>query len=205
MKIELQQVSKRYIRDWVFKNVSATFEGAGVYALLGSNGSGKSTLLRLIAGMQQISSGRIDYEISSKKIQADTLFQSVGFCAPAMDIIEEMTLQEFLHFHFNFKKILPGWTVEQIIAALEMEAVRHKFIHDFSSGMKQRAKLAQAFFSDTPFLLLDEPCSNLDLKGVAMYQDWLQELGKGRLVVVASNDEREYPGARKTISLVDYK
>ncbi len=205
MKIELQQVSKRYIRDWVFKNVSATFEGAGVYALLGSNGSGKSTLLRLIAGMQQISSGRIDYEIAGKKTGADTLYQSVGFCAPAMDVIEEMTLAEFLHFHFSFKKILPGWTVDTIIAALEMEKVRDKFIHDFSSGMKQRAKLAQAFFSDTPFLLLDEPCSNLDLKGVAMYQDWLQELGKGRLVVVASNDEREYPGALQTISLIDYK
>ncbi|MBL7704335.1 MAG: ABC transporter ATP-binding protein [Taibaiella sp.] len=205
MKIELQQVSKRYIRDWVFKNVSATFEGAGVYALLGSNGSGKSTLLRLIAGMQQISSGRINYEIGGKPTGADTLFQSVGFCAPAMDVIEEMTLSEFLHFHFNFKKILPGWTVDKIIAALEMEKVRDKFIHDFSSGMKQRAKLAQAFFSDTPFLLLDEPCSNLDLKGVAMYQGWLQELGKGRLVVVASNDEREYPGALQTISLIDYK
>lgn len=205
MKIELQQVSKRYIRDWVFKNVTATFEGAGVYALLGSNGSGKSTLLRLIAGMQQISSGRIDYTIAGKTIAADTLYQSVGFCAPAMEVIEEMTLTEFLHFHFNFKKILPGWTVDKIIAALEMEGVRHKFIHDFSSGMKQRAKLAQAFFSDAPFLLLDEPCSNLDLKGVAMYQDWLQELGKDRLVVVASNDEREYPGALQTISLVDYK
>lgn len=205
MKIELQQVSKRYIRDWVFKNVAATFEGAGVYALLGSNGSGKSTLLRLIAGMQQISSGQIVYEIEGKKIEADNLYQCVGFCAPAMDVIEEMTLSEFLHFHFSFKKILPGWTVDRIITALEMEAVRHKFIHDFSSGMKQRAKLAQAFFSDTPFLLLDEPCSNLDLKGVAMYQDWLQELGKDRLVVVASNDEREYPGALQTISLIDYK
>lgn len=205
MKIELQQVSKRYIRDWVFKNITATFEGAGVYALLGSNGSGKSTLLRLVAGMQQISSGRIGYEIKGEQIGSDTLFQSISFCAPAMEVIEEMTLSEFLHFHFNFKKILPGWTVDKIIVALEMEAVRDKFIHDFSSGMKQRAKLAQAFFSDTPFLLLDEPCSNLDLKGVAMYQHWLRELGKDRLVVVASNDEREYPGALQTISLIDYK
>lgn len=205
MKIELDKVSKRYIRDWVFKNVEHTFEGARIFAILGANGSGKSTLLRLIAGMQSVSKGKITYELNTGTITEERIFNYVSYCAPAMDVVEEMTLKEFLTFHFSFKKILPGWTVERIMTALGMQAAQHRYIADFSSGMKQRAKLAQAFFSDTPFLFLDEPCSNLDLAGVAMYQQWLQELSKDRLVIIASNDEREYIGAAGTISIADYK
>ena len=205
MKINLEKVSKRYIRNWVFKNVSYTFEGAQIFALLGDNGSGKSTLLRLIAGMQTISSGTITYQLNEHEIDTTAIFENVSYCAPAMDVIEEMTLKEFLQFHFNFKKCLPEWNVDKIISEMDMDKAADVYISDFSSGMKQRAKLAQAFFSDTPFLFLDEPCSNLDSTGVALYQKWLRELGKNRLIIVASNDEREYLGAGASISLLDYK
>jgi ABC-type multidrug transport system ATPase subunit len=205
MKINLEKVSKRYIRNWVFKNVSYTFEGAQIYALLGDNGSGKSTLLRLIAGMQSISSGNIRYELNNKEIAPTDIFEHISYCAPAMDVVEEMTLKELLTFHFKFKKCLSGWNVDKIIAAMGMQQAANVFISDYSSGMKQRAKLAQAFFADTPFLFLDEPCSNLDSAGVALYQSWLQELGKNRCIIIASNDEREYKGAVEALSLLDYK
>ena len=122
-----------------------------------------------------------------------------------MDIIEELSLKEFLHFHFSFKKIRPEFTVASILQIMNMEAVANKYIHEFSSGMKQRAKLAQAFFTDTPILLLDEPCSNLDLQGVAMYRQWLQQYATNRLVIIASNDEREYEGVVDIIDIQDYK
>ncbi len=98
MKIKLQKVSKRYIRNWVFKNVDTTFEGAQIFAILGANGSGKSTLLRLIAGMQTLSNGKIEYEAGGENIVDEKLFEYVSYCAPAMDVIEEMTLKEFLNF-----------------------------------------------------------------------------------------------------------
>ena len=205
MKISIEQVSKRYIRDWVFKNVNATFSGAQIFAILGSNGSGKSTLLRLISGMQTISRGTVNYEFKNEKITTDNVYNFMSFCAPGMDLVEEMTLEEMLNFHFKFKKIRAGWTVEKIIEEMEMQNAAQKQIGDYSSGMKQRAKLAQAFFSDTPFLLLDEPCSNLDLRGVAMYQKWLKELSHDRLVIIASNDEREYLGAIQTIEIANFK
>lgn len=205
MKISLEEVSKRYIRDWVFKNVNATFSGAQIFAILGSNGSGKSTLLRLISGMQTISRGAINYEYKDQEITPDNIYNFISYCAPGMDLVEEMTLEEMLHFHFKFKRILPGWTVEKIIEEMGMQNAAHKQLGDYSSGMKQRAKLAQAFFSDTPFLLVDEPCSNLDLQGVVMYQKWLKELSKDRMVIIASNDEREYLGAVQTIEISDFK
>jgi ABC-type multidrug transport system ATPase subunit len=205
MKIELHHISKRYINHWVFREVHNVYEGPNQYAILGANGSGKSTLLRMIAGMQSISKGQVTYEINGKTVDPEQIFKYVSYCAPAMEVVEEMTLKEFLDFHFQFKKLLPGWTVTSIIEAMELQRAATQFINEFSSGMKQRVKLAQAFFSDTPILLLDEPCSNLDQKGVNLYQQWLQELAGNRLVIIASNDEREYTGAISTLDIQAFK
>jgi len=205
MTILLEQVSKRYRNQWIFKGISYTFDPGKTYAILGANGSGKSTLLRIIAGMQHANKGRVRYLLAGKEAKAEQVFASVSFAAPGMDLIEEMTLTEFLNFHFSFKEILKGHSVDSIIQRLDMQSVKHKFIHEFSSGMKQRVKLAQAFFSDTPLLLLDEPCSNLDTRGVALYQSWLNQFTERRTTIIASNDEREYVSATDTFSVEDYK
>jgi len=203
--ILLEQVSKRYRNHWIFKGISYTFDAGKTYAILGANGSGKSTLLRIIAGMQHANKGKITYISGEKEITAEQIFSSVSFAAPGMDLIEEMTLAEFLNFHFTFKNLLKGHSISSIVDSLGMQSVKHKFLHEFSSGMKQRVKLAQAFFSDTPLLLLDEPCSNLDSQGVTLYQDWLDQYGTGRTTIIASNDEREYVSATHTLSVEDFK
>lgn len=205
MTISLNQVGKRYQQHWVFKGIDYTFETGKQYAVLGINGSGKSTLLRIVAGMQHNNKGTIEYISEGKKIAMDNIYSKVSYCAPGMDLIEEMSLSEFLSFHFTFKKMIPSYDVKSIMEAMGMLVVRNKFLHEFSSGMKQRVKLAQAFFTDTPILLLDEPCSNLDLQGVEMYQLWLQKYTTDRLVIIASNDEREYAGVTATISIQDYQ
>ncbi len=71
--------------------------------------------------------------------------------------------------------------------------------------MKQRVKLAQAIFSDTELLFLDEPCTNLDQKGVEQYKQWIEDYGKNRLVIIASNDIREYYFCNHQIVIEDYK
>jgi ABC-type multidrug transport system ATPase subunit len=71
--------------------------------------------------------------------------------------------------------------------------------------MKQRVKLAQAIFSDTPVLLLDEPCTNLDDEGMSLYHQLIEEYCPGRLVIVSSNDEQEYGFCGKRINILDYK
>ncbi|WP_118951300.1 ABC transporter ATP-binding protein [Taibaiella helva] len=205
MTISLNQISKRYQSHWVFKGVNYDFEPGRQYALLGANGSGKSTLLRIIGGMQHASKGQISYTVNGQALAPEKIYTSVSYCAPGMDLVEEMDLTEFLHFHFTFKRLLPSFSVSAVIEHMDLQAAAHKQLHEYSSGMKQRVKLAQAFFSDSPVLLLDEPCSNLDTKGVDMYQQWLQTYGKDRLVIVASNDEREYEGVSATISIEDYK
>jgi ABC-type multidrug transport system ATPase subunit len=81
----------------------------------------------------------------------------------------------------------------------------HKQIRYFSSGMKQRLKLAQAFFSNTPVLLLDEPCTNLDKEGVVLYQSLLDRYTNDRIVIISSNDPIEYAHCKALIAIDDFK
>jgi ABC-type multidrug transport system ATPase subunit len=71
--------------------------------------------------------------------------------------------------------------------------------------MKQRVKLAQAIFSDASIILLDEPCSNLDAKGIDLYHSLIKTYCSERLVIVCSNDEVEYSFTNERISVLDYK
>lgn len=205
MKISLDHISKRFLRHWIFKDIHFSFSQPGAYALLGPNGSGKSTLLRIIAGMQPPTKGKVHYEIDGKETAANAIFPNIGFSAPGQEIIDEFTFREFLEFHFNFKKPLNDLRVDDIITLTGLNAAADKHIADYSSGMKQRIKLAQAIFSDTPCLFLDEPCSNLDQTGVEQYRDWMERFAKDRLVIVASNDVREYSFCKEQIVLEDYK
>ena len=203
--IYLNQIGKRFKQQWIFKGLNYTFEYPGVYGILGQNGSGKSTLLRIIAGMQSATVGQCRYGLQHNCLAPERFYRHLSYCAPALSLIEEMTLLEFFRFHFSFKKMKPGMSVEKIIALLDFQKVQDTFIHDFSSGMKQRVKLAQAFFADTEALLLDEPCSNLDEKGIQLYEQLLTQYAQNRLVLIASNVEREYRSAGNLLQIEEFK
>lgn len=205
MKIYLEHISKRFLRHWIFKDIHVEFTSPGKYAILGRNGSGKSTLLRMISGMQNASKGKIRYEGKNGEIATDKIFKHISFTAPSQQIVEELTLTEFLQFHFTFKNPQQGLDIQSIIEITGLGDAKDKPIADYSSGMKQRVKLAQAIFTDSPILLLDEPCTNLDDDGVQQYRDWIEQYGNNRLVIVASNDVREYYFCEQQIKMQDYK
>jgi len=205
MEITLEHISKRFQRYWIFKDVNYSFTAPNAYALLGPNGCGKSTLLRIVAGMQSASLGKVLFSDNGKTIPANEVFSKICFSAPGMEIVEELTLREFLDFHFSFKRPLPGLSIDKIIELCNLKNAVNKPIGDYSSGMKQRVKLAQAIFSDTPVLLLDEPCTNLDQQGVEQYREWIETYGKNRMIIVASNDPREYFFCKERIVIEDYK
>jgi ABC-type multidrug transport system ATPase subunit len=206
MKISLEHISKRFQRHWIFKDVNYSFTAPGAYAILGQNGSGKSTLLRIIAGMQNPSLGKMHfYSNDDRALPVDELFQHISFCAPGMELVEELTLREFFEFHFSFKRPLPGLTIDRIIELSGLIDIKDKPIGDYSSGMKQRVKLAQAIFSDTQVILLDEPCTNLDQQGMGQYTQWIEQYGKDRLTIVASNDPRECFFCKEQLVIEQYK
>ncbi|MGB8194717.1 MAG: ABC transporter ATP-binding protein [Chitinophagaceae bacterium] len=205
MKIWLSDAGKRFNRDWIFRHLSCTFTAGNIYGITGPNGSGKSTLLQLIAGALSPSEGKIEWSIQDKPIHADQVYGQVAICAPYLEVIEEMTATEFLHFHGSFKEFIEGVSIERMLALTGLSAAANKQIRYYSSGMKQRVKLAQAVFSNVPVLLLDEPCTNLDEPGYQLYYQLIDEYCKDRLVVVSSNDEKELKVCGERISITHYK
>ncbi|HMH34195.1 MAG TPA: ATP-binding cassette domain-containing protein [Puia sp.] len=224
MRITLTNAGKRFNRDWIFRHLSYEFVTGYSYAIIGPNGSGKSTLLQLIAGAIGVSEGTVRYELTDDSLQltevhlnqkvlstvnrqlsSETVYRQISFSAPYLELIEEMTLKEFLEFHRIFKPFFSSLSIQQIMDLVLLKTAADKQIRYFSSGMKQRVKLAQAIFSDTPVILLDEPCTNLDVDGVALYQELMKSYCHDRLVIVGSNDVQEYGFCEERIDVTDYK
>jgi len=205
MTILLSDAGKRFNRDWIFRHLTYAFEAGNSYAITGPNGSGKSTLLQAISASMQVSEGNIQYSIDNNQVEIEEVYRHVSICAPYLELVEEMTLAEFLSFHQNFKSFLSGITIEKIISILNLENAADKQIRYYSSGMKQRVKLAQCIFSDTSIVLLDEPCTNLDTTGIELYHNLVQEYCSKRTVIVSSNDEVEYDFCDSTLNILDFK
>ena len=205
MTISLSDAGKRFNRDWIYRHFTYQFNKGNAYAITGPNGSGKSTLLQALSGSMLINEGSIDWTLNEKKLDPEQIFSHVSICAPYLELIEEMTLIEFLQFHQGFKPFLPVLSINDIIARIGLEKAVHKQIRNYSSGMKQLVKLAQCILSDTAIVLLDEPCTNLDASGISLYLSLITEFGKDRLIVVGSNDETEYSFCKEVINISDYK
>jgi ABC-type multidrug transport system ATPase subunit len=205
MKISLTDAGKRFNRDWIFRHLTYEFSAGQSYAIVGPNGSGKSTLLQVLSGSMQLNEGIVQCSMLNVQCPNEDVYKHVSICAPYLEVVEEMTLAEFLDFHSGFKPFLSSITSEKIIAILGLENAVNKQIRNYSSGMRQRVKLAQAIFSDVPVVLLDEPCTNLDTTGIQLYHDLINEYCKNRMVVVSSNDEVEYRFCTSRLTISDYK
>ena len=182
------------------------------YAILGANGSGKSTLLQVIAGNQLASEGKISYFSSKdpssalREISAEEIYTQLSLASPYLELIEEFTLDECVRFHGKFKKFRNGLGPAELIEAAYLTEAKNKNIKDLSSGMKQRVRLALAILGDTPLLLLDEPCSNLDARGVEWYKKLVADNKADRLIIVCSNEQKdEYEFCEQQIRLEDHK
>lgn len=206
LTFEVNQLAKRYNREWIFRNLTHTFHSGKTYAITGPNGSGKSTLMQVLWGQLPQSTGTINYSQSGKNIPAEEIFSQVAVATPYMDLIEELTLAEHLSFHFKLRKPRNGYSIESIIAKLYMGESRDKQIINFSSGMKQRVKLGLTFFTDSKMIFLDEPGTNLDEQAFAWYLDNLKDPTlKNALIFIASNQKSEYPENAEVISLSKFK
>lgn len=205
MTITLQNIGRRFNRDWIFRGVDHTFTSGESYAILGPNGSGKSTLLQVLNGSLSPSIGTINYVYEGKPVEVDKIFEHLSLAAPYLELIEEFTLTEMIDLHFKFKPYKAGMDNKTVIEVLGMEANKNKLIKYFSSGMKQRLKLALAFCADTPILMLDEPTSNLDKQGVEWYLGLVEKFALNRLTIVCSNQEHEYGFCKAQLNISDYK
>ena len=205
MKINLEHIGRRFNREWIFNDVNYVFETGTSYAILGANGAGKSTILQLISGSLSSSEGVISYSKEGVLLNPELVFKHLSMAAPYLELIEEFTLNELIDFHFQFKKYRSGLDRLQLIELMGLKRSEFKALKHFSSGMKQRVKLALAFCSDTEMILLDEPASNLDQQGLEWYLSLVKEFSADRVLIICSNQIQEYSFCKNQLNIADYK
>jgi ABC-type multidrug transport system ATPase subunit len=207
MQIELKNLGKRYRYEWILKNMNFRFNQGEAYAVLGHNGSGKSTLMQILSGFLSPSTGKIIYTDKEKLIDINAIYRYVSFTAPYTELVEELTLKEAIAFHVKFKPLMHGMNSYEFLELLQLPKSAHdKSIQFFSSGMKQRLKLALSILSECPVLLLDEPSITLDREGVNWYKGLLRDYALGKkLLVIASNVEEDIQDCSQRLSIADFK
>jgi ABC-type multidrug transport system ATPase subunit len=205
MQIILEGAGKKYNKEWIFKGIDKSISTGLPLAVIGPNGSGKSTLMLIISGWTLPSSGSVSYLLEENAILPEEFYKSIDFIAPYTELVEELTLTEFLNFHFSFKSLKEGMDIKEVITKSRLEGNEKKFVKHFSSGMKQRLKLALGMYSSSPILLLDEPTTNLDKENKKWYYEEITAILENKTVVIASNTPEEYTFAEVFIKIENYK
>jgi ABC-type multidrug transport system ATPase subunit len=205
LTITVGDLSKRFNREWIFQDLNYTFNAGHTYAITGPNGSGKSTLLQVLWGQVPPSSGTLQYHKDGAAIPLEQTFRNLSIATPYMDLIDEFTLWEMLNFHFRLKKLRPGLSTDDLMRVMYLEDSRDKQLINFSSGMKQRLKLALAFYTQADVYFLDEPGTNLDSRAFAWYIRELEQLEGKSIIFIASNNPEEYPVTATLLNIIDYK
>lgn len=190
MHIVLNQIGKRYKGEQIFTKCSFEFSSSNHYGIIGGNGSGKSTLLKVIAGITPPSEGKVTWK-NPEPLETENWYQHLSFSSPYMDLPEQLSLVEVFEFQSKFHGFEQGLKPKTFLEITGLTGVLNKPIGSYSSGMKQRAKLALSICSKKPVIFLDEPCSNLDAKGMAWFQETLNNFASDKLVFVASNEMKD--------------
>ncbi|MBB00629.1 MAG: hypothetical protein CMN34_06835 [Saprospirales bacterium] len=202
IQVKAQEIDIQRQQRWLYNKASFSLESSPVWAIKGRNGSGKSTLLQLLIGYIEPTLGSLAWSIDQKDIDRMDISQHITYASPSMELPMHLTLKEFMYMHQTFKPFLVP--LEEILDVLSLPiGVR---LSNFSTGMLQRVKLAQACYSSSKIVALDEPMSNLDEEGKQWIEAVLfgqEALFHNRLLLVASNEEREVVHIKATLQITE--
>ena len=196
--IKSTNIAKKFNRMTLFRDISFSLSAGQSLAITGRNGSGKSTLLRIIAGITSPSSGSMTYALNGAALGRYDFFSHIGFTSPVMNVYEELTGLENLRFVGGKKG---DDTHLALMDRFELRGHENKPVRLYSSGMKQRLKLACCLLNDPPVLLLDEPGMNLDRKGRDIIYSYLDSVREDRIIIIATNENEEAALCRGRIDL----
>jgi ABC-type multidrug transport system ATPase subunit len=200
--VEARALSHRYGHRPVLDRLSFAFEGPGVVAVRGPNGSGKSTLLRLLAGLLRPSHGETALKVAGQEIMPKDRHRWIGYAGPDLSFYPELTALENLSFAAEARGLArPAERGRERLEQVGLGARAEERVNALSSGMAQRLRLAFALLDDPALLLLDEPGSHLDDEGRQGLAALIGDHGTRRLVIIATNDEREGALAGQRVEL----
>ena len=195
-------LSHRYGRRAGLEAVSFSLGSPGTVAITGANGSGKSTLLRVVAGLLRASGGTLTMSVDGRAVLPAERRCWVGFAAPELSFYDELTVEENLAFAAEARGLVDtDGAAAAAMGRVGLAARASDRVTALSSGMKQRLRIAFALLHRPPVLLLDEPGSHLDDEGRATVAALIEQERRAGLVLIATNDEREWRLAEQRIEL----
>lgn len=204
MHIHLNNVGKKYNRTWLFRKLNVSFESNETWGIVGNNGAGKSSLLRLLSGQLAPTEGDVEWQNDlGQEIPFSHLYGELAIASPGMELSDSLTVIDSIVFHRILKPLFYNEDVRYYLNQFQLEMHGEKKVKDLSSGLRQRLKVGLAIMTQSPLLLLDEPCSHLDLRGREWYKNMMEQYAKNRLCVIASNDDNdELIGVKKRIKIL---
>lgn len=204
--IIVNKISKRYGQSVIFREVEAAV-GAGVYGISGPNGSGKSTLMKCLAGLIRPDRGTLEWKVKDSSLETKELYSVLGYSAPYVRLYNDLSCTENLRLIAELSGEEPSQDVfDSLFEEIGLPDKADAWYGQLSSGQQQRMRLAAALIKDPPFLLLDEPGTNLDVAGFELIERIIKK-GRhdGKTVIVASNETRELDLCDHIINITDFK
>lgn len=206
MELRLEGIQKSYNKGktWAVKDFSVRFT-PGVYGLLGPNGAGKSTLMNIITENLRADGGTVTLDgTETKKMGAD--YRSLlGYMPQQQGLYEDFTGEQFLWYMAALKGLDKGKAQTEIEAALEVVNLRqdrYKKLKSYSGGMKQRILIAQALLNDPKILIMDEPTAGLDPKERIRIRNFISDISKDKIVLLATHVVSDVESISKEILIM---
>ncbi len=200
--LEAEGLSKSYgDGPPLFAGLSFRVE-AGLTAVQGRNGSGKTTLLKILASLLRPSGGGVRLRRGERELEGDERRLAIGWAGLDLAFYEDFSARENLTF-FRRAAGLPAGSpeIESRLAAVGLAEAADRRVGAFSTGMKQRLRIAFALLFDPPILILDEPMAGLDAEGRRIVEKVVEEERRSGAVVLASNDERDFAEPQQVVRL----
>lgn len=197
--VSVISLGRNFGRMKLFSGLNLSVVQGDSIAILGPNGSGKTTLIRILAGLQEASSGTVRYTVDGNDIKRDRLRSVLSCAAPFINPYDELTGEENILFVMNDPS--KAARMRELIEHFGMARYAARSVSHYSSGMKQRLKLALALVNDPLMLLLDEPSTNLDADGFSRLVTAINGIRTRTCLFIATNDERESALCARNIRL----
>jgi heme exporter protein A len=193
IRIIADKITKTFNGRKVLTDVSFKLSNPFCLGITGKNGAGKSTLLKIIAGLLEPSTGKLFYETDYQNNNEEIQFLNIGFLSPYLQLYDEFTALENLITYDEIR----GCKKENnhyndLLNKVQLMDRRNDYLRTYSSGMKQRLKLAFALSNNPKILIFDEPTSNLDESGIELIHNVMNDHKKNGILIVASNDKNDY-------------
>lgn len=202
LRLVAEKIGLRYGSRALFRDLSFAAEAGVPLAITGANGSGKSSLLRVLAGVRGPDAGRVFLERDGRAEPAHRLPRQVGFVAPYLQHYDALSGAENLRFLAQSYSLGAREAEARAEALLERVGLGGRgddLLRTYSTGMRQRLRLAAALLHDPPVILLDEPSATLDAAGRSLVAELVADAR--RVVVVATNEPDEAALCARRVAL----